>query len=471
MAAHLLREWLYGHYRGRAPLLVADRRAADACSCSPARSAASGCTGTSSASTRPSPPPNGSTALPLLAAPLARNFLADSAVSDRLFSLFVFVHLGVPLLLLFALWFHIQRLTRAAVWPARPVSTAFVLMLVALAIAAPVSSHAPADLATVPQALRLDWVLLFIHPLAEAATPAVTWALAGACLAALFALPFLPQASRVPVAVVDPANCNGCRRCFADCPFAAVTMVPHPNQKCGTRDGAGGRRPVHRLRHLCRRLPVVDAVSQRHRTRHRHRPAAGADQCPARTPAPGPGRACPASNRSSSSAATMGPPWQPLAGPDVAAFSLVCSGAAAALLRRVRAARRCRRRAGQRLSRRSAASSGSVSAGPRSDWRVSANRTCVPPCRRERIAMVWADAGEQHALQEALQRLRSRVHRSARHRFDPDRMPRMPDSHAPPRPAGHAPGSDRSCCTRCSLWSSACSRTGRCTSTWPPTRR
>jgi coenzyme F420-reducing hydrogenase delta subunit/ferredoxin len=46
----------------------------------------------------------------------------------------------------------------------------------------------------------------------------------------LFALPFLPQPAPAPVAVVDPANCNGCRRCFDDCPYAAVTMVPHPTR-------------------------------------------------------------------------------------------------------------------------------------------------------------------------------------------------------------------------------------------------
>jgi len=28
--------------------------------------------------------------------------------------------------------------------------------------------------------------------------------------------------------VVDPANCNGCRRCFDDCPYEAIAMVPHP---------------------------------------------------------------------------------------------------------------------------------------------------------------------------------------------------------------------------------------------------
>jgi coenzyme F420-reducing hydrogenase delta subunit/Pyruvate/2-oxoacid:ferredoxin oxidoreductase delta subunit len=31
--------------------------------------------------------------------------------------------------------------------------------------------------------------------------------------------------------MVNPANCNGCRRCFDDCPYAAVTMVRHPDKR------------------------------------------------------------------------------------------------------------------------------------------------------------------------------------------------------------------------------------------------
>jgi coenzyme F420-reducing hydrogenase delta subunit/Pyruvate/2-oxoacid:ferredoxin oxidoreductase delta subunit len=30
--------------------------------------------------------------------------------------------------------------------------------------------------------------------------------------------------------VVNPANCNGCRRCFADCPYDAIDMLPHPDK-------------------------------------------------------------------------------------------------------------------------------------------------------------------------------------------------------------------------------------------------
>jgi len=166
--------------------------------------------------------------LPVFASPLTRNFLDAAAVSDRLFSLFIFVHLGVPLLLIFGLWFHIQRLAHAAIFPPRAMAISVAISLLALALATPVMSHPPADMALAPATLALDWFLLFIHPLGYASSPGMVWALLLTSLALLFVLPFLPQPAAAPVAVVDPANCNGCRRCFDDCPYAAVTMVPHP---------------------------------------------------------------------------------------------------------------------------------------------------------------------------------------------------------------------------------------------------
>ena len=173
-------------------------------------------------------------ALPFLASPLARNFLTG-AVSDRLFSLFVFVHLGVPLLLVFGLWFHIQRIARAEVFPRRALAAGTTLALLALALAAPVRSQGPADLALLPGALSLDWLLLFMHPLAAATSNAFVWTFWVATLAGLFALPFLRPARAQPVAKVDPANCNGCRRCADDCPYGAIVMAPHPAGRAGAQ--------------------------------------------------------------------------------------------------------------------------------------------------------------------------------------------------------------------------------------------
>ncbi len=173
-------------------------------------------------------------ALPGLGAPLARNFLSAEAVGDRLFSLFVFVHLGVALLMTFGLWFHIQRLPRARVAPPWPMVVALLGMLIGLAALAPITSGPAADVAQVPAALALDWMLLFLHPLAGAVSNVGAWALVAGALALLLLLPVWPRAKvMAPVAVVDPAHCSGCRRCVDDCPYAAITMVAHPHFALG----------------------------------------------------------------------------------------------------------------------------------------------------------------------------------------------------------------------------------------------
>lgn len=172
-------------------------------------------------------------ALPLLASPLARNFLSHAAFSDRMFSLFIFVHVGVPLLLLFSLWFHIQRLAHVSMLPPRRLTLGLILVLALLALARPVLSHAPAALDQVPAGLRLDWLLLWLHPLTDATSPGFTLALAGGAVLALLSLPFLSRVPHAAIAVVDADNCSGCSWCFADCPYAAVTMVPHPDRRPG----------------------------------------------------------------------------------------------------------------------------------------------------------------------------------------------------------------------------------------------
>lgn len=172
--------------------------------------------------------------LPIFATPFTRNFLTAAAVSDRLFTLLVFVHIGVPLLLIFGLWFHVQRINRAEVFPPRALAIGTLAMLLALALALPVVSQGQADLAIVPAPLALDWFYLFLHPLMYASSPASIWVLVTAITLFLAVLPLLsPARGAAPVAVVDPANCNGCRRCFDDCPYAAIVMVPHPDAALG----------------------------------------------------------------------------------------------------------------------------------------------------------------------------------------------------------------------------------------------
>src|SRR5207249_1165643 len=112
----------------------------------------------------------------------------------------------------------IQRISRPRTNPPRMLTLGITSALTALALAKPAASLVAADLAVVPTTLDLDWLYLAIHPLFYATSAAALWALAGGATLVLAALPWLPPAKRVPVARVDLANCNGCGRCFADCP-------------------------------------------------------------------------------------------------------------------------------------------------------------------------------------------------------------------------------------------------------------
>ncbi|HNF92707.1 MAG TPA: cytochrome b N-terminal domain-containing protein, partial [Accumulibacter sp.] len=168
--------------------------------------------------------------LPIFSEPSARNFMAPDSINDRFFTMLVFLHLGVPLLLILGLWAHVHRISHVDYLPSRRAMLATLATLLVLSLLKPALSHPPANLAKVPGAIGLDWFILFIHPLTDLSSPALIWTLLFGLTALLFALPFLPRLRPQPVAVVDATSCTGCDRCLADCPYAAISMAPHPRR-------------------------------------------------------------------------------------------------------------------------------------------------------------------------------------------------------------------------------------------------
>ena len=57
--------------------------------------------------------------LPIFGEPIARNFIATGTLTSRFFTLMVFMHIAVPLFLLFVMWVHILRISRPKVNPPR----------------------------------------------------------------------------------------------------------------------------------------------------------------------------------------------------------------------------------------------------------------------------------------------------------------------------------------------------------------
>ena len=174
--------------------------------------------------------------LPIFGQSIARNFLSPDSLDDRFFTLLVFMHIVLPLLLLLVLWIHLQRVSRPQINPARGLAVGMFLTLLALSVVKPALSQGPADLATVPALVGLDWFYLGFYPLLESWPGAASWGMLGALVLILLMLPWLPPLKRAPVAVVDLANCNGCTRCANDCPYNAITMMPRTDGRAFERE-------------------------------------------------------------------------------------------------------------------------------------------------------------------------------------------------------------------------------------------
>ncbi len=169
--------------------------------------------------------------LPIFIDPLSRSFLVDELVNTLLFFVVFFVHMIVPVAAVVALWLHITRLQRAK-WITRGPMTWWVLgTLTVLSLAVPADLAEPARLAVEPDGFAMDWWYLAPLLAAERLTVGAGWALGLVGTIVIFAVPWLLAARRAAPAVVETALCNACRKCEADCPYAAITLGPRADDK------------------------------------------------------------------------------------------------------------------------------------------------------------------------------------------------------------------------------------------------
>jgi quinol-cytochrome oxidoreductase complex cytochrome b subunit/coenzyme F420-reducing hydrogenase delta subunit len=165
-------------------------------------------------------------ALPFFGEPIAANFASSGTLSGRFFTLLVYMHIAIPLFMLFLMWVHIQRHASARTNPHRVLAVGTFLSLLALSLIYPAVSQEPANLDTVPATINLDWFYLALYPLLDVIPGGRLWLIVILATVILIALPWLPPIRGSKVAVVDLENCNGCGRCYSDCPFSAITMEP-----------------------------------------------------------------------------------------------------------------------------------------------------------------------------------------------------------------------------------------------------
>ncbi len=170
-------------------------------------------------------------AIPLvIVEPMALGFLSQEVVSDRFFTLLIFLHVGIPLALLLGMFFHLQRINHSRSMPRRRLAVSILAALVVISLLMPATSMPQANLNKVLGPIEMDWFYMNPLPFIDMWGPGTVWVVLVSFSTLLLLLPLTARAAS-DVARVDPDFCNGCGWCYKDCPFDAIYMKPHDSKK------------------------------------------------------------------------------------------------------------------------------------------------------------------------------------------------------------------------------------------------
>lgn len=157
--------------------------------------------------------------------PIVRSFSGVENAAASFFFLNLFLHVAIPLGMVFGVWAHTSRIARADWLPSRAFMGGLSALLILVAAVWPAPLGPKADLLLRTSDYPKDWLFNFWIPWTEDAPLAVFafFALGGLLLAAA---PWYlrPKEKRTP-SFNDPNICMGCTQCVQDCPYEAIQMV------------------------------------------------------------------------------------------------------------------------------------------------------------------------------------------------------------------------------------------------------
>lgn len=137
-----------------------------------------------------------------------------------------FVHLLVTAVIGWFLWRHLRR-TRLPWLPPALWTGLMILSLVVVSVALPVEMLEPADLNAIVGEIPIDPFFLFLFPGFSLIPVPVVLGLSLVIVLFAFGLPWLLRRGEDEVVEILADDCTGCELCIADCPYEALTMVPH----------------------------------------------------------------------------------------------------------------------------------------------------------------------------------------------------------------------------------------------------
>lgn len=164
--------------------------------------------------------------VPFISGIATRSISGAAQVGTSFFFLNLFLHMSLPLGMIFLLWLHTSKLSRPAWLLPRKYFIAVVLFLVLLAVVKQAPVDEPANLLKLSNEIQLNWYYGFVIPMVNTLTPAGSFLTMLIFFVSLTALPWWWPKQKVKTSVHNPLACTGCGQCAMDCPFTAIDMIP-----------------------------------------------------------------------------------------------------------------------------------------------------------------------------------------------------------------------------------------------------
>lgn len=164
--------------------------------------------------------------LPFISGIATRSISGAAQVGTSFFFLNLFLHMSLPLGMVFLLWLHTSKLSRPAWLLPRKHFLAVALFLILLAVVKQAPVGEPVNLLKLAKEFQLNWFYGFVIPMVDLLTPAGSLLTLVVFFVGLTSMPWWWPKPLVKTSVHNPLACTGCGQCALDCPFTAIDMIP-----------------------------------------------------------------------------------------------------------------------------------------------------------------------------------------------------------------------------------------------------
>lgn len=220
--------------------------------------------------------------MPIFGKPITAGF-EPTSLSDRFFTLLVFLHIAVPIVLLFVMWIHIQRISRPKVNPPRLLGGIVLVSLLIVTLAMPALSQGPANLGRCrARCGSIPGSSFSIRSPSTRAGLGLGGHDGDRPAAVDRAVPAAAPHAGGGRALLD--HCNGCGRCVDDCPYEALRLTRRTDGAVYLQEAIVDASKCVSCGICVRLVSLVHAVPSQPGSGDRHRPAGLSARAHARGP-------------------------------------------------------------------------------------------------------------------------------------------------------------------------------------------